>query len=130
MNREITEKKAGFLIGAFLVAVFVVLVSAEYAIENGNHPNRWHISFPEPEGTTLDFELCQGGSSARDFSYAVIVDREKTPRSESTLHVDAHGCATAQVPVPESLPDGRFLVSVLVTDDAKREQAVFRAFNR
>jgi len=130
MKSEITEKKALYLLGAFLVAAFIVLTSAEFTIENGNHPDRWHISFPESEGAALDFELCQGGSSARNFSYAVIVDREKTPRSESTLHVDAHGCATAHIPVPEPLPDRRFLVSVLVTDDAGQEQSVFRAFNR
>lgn len=125
MRTEPTEKNAMLSIGTAIAIAFIALFIAEYLLESGDHPDRWHLSFPEPEGRTLDFELCQSGSDSREFSYTLSVDKEKMPRSGSSLHVDAHGCATAAVPEPSALPEEeQTVIRILVTDDAGRRQSL------
>jgi len=92
--------------GLLVLAVFVALLTAERLIVSATDPGRLRLSFPAAEGTSLAAELCQDGS-ARDFAVSASAEPSREPYFETTARIDAHACATVDIPMPARLPDER-----------------------
>lgn len=125
-NNALSETYVITIAGLLVLATFLVLGFTEYRIETATDPSRFHLSFPEAKGSSLETELCQEGP-ARDFSISAFIESADAPYFETDIAVESRGCVMIPIPIPEILPDEQLhRVRVRAEDTDGRALEIFR----